>query len=374
MPADAAAGTSASAAPTAAPRDTAPGASSGGVLLVHAHPDDECAATGGTIARAVSEGRRVDLVICTNGEEGEVHDPGLDPEEARPRLRDIRLEELACSVSALGGGRLNLHLLGYRDSGMMDTEANNHPDAFWQADLTDAARRLVKIVRAARPSVLIGYDSNGGYGHPDHINAHRIAARAFDAAADPSCYPDAGAPHAVDKLYEVAFNREAWFALMTEMRERGIRLPWGFDEEFADGSRSDVAATGDVSSDAGSPGDGTPGDWSSPTAERPPEEVTPTSVEALRKVGEELEAGEIPEEFGTPEAEITTRVDVGPWLDAKRASMDCHRTQRQDLGWLLELPDDLVERAMGTEFYVLRRWRDHDVTPDLRETDLFDGL
>src|SRR6266498_126342 len=101
-----------------------------GLLLVHAHPDDEVFATGGLIARSIAEGRRVDLVVCTGGEEGEVHDPSLDPEEARPRMAEIRAAELDCSIAALtahGPGELHLHKLGYRDSGMMDTEANAHP-------------------------------------------------------------------------------------------------------------------------------------------------------------------------------------------------------------------------------------------------------
>ena len=319
-----------------------------GLLLVHAHPDDEVAGTGGLIARTVAEGRRVDLVTCTNGEEGEIHDPDLVVEEARPRMREIRLAELACAVSALGKGALNLHLLGYRDSGMMDTESNTHPECFWQTDLEDATRRLVEIVRAVRPSVMVGYDSNGGYGHPDHIQAHRIAVGAFEAAADAGRFPDAGPPHQVEKLYELAFNREEWFWLMTELRRRGISLPWGMDEQFG---------PEDTASDL------------------PAEELTPTSVEALRDVASDLGSGEAPEGFGTPDAEITTRVDVCAHLDAKRAAMACHRTQQQDLGWMLALPDDLVERAMGTEYFVLREWRSRDELPGgLRETSLFEGL
>ena len=122
-------------------------ADAGGVLLVHAHPDDEAFGTGGLIARSVAEGRRVDLVTCTGGEEGEIHDPSLDHEEAQPRLREIRRAELRCSLDALRGDgpvQLELHLLGYRDSGMMGTESNAHPEAFWNADLDEATGRLVR--------------------------------------------------------------------------------------------------------------------------------------------------------------------------------------------------------------------------------------
>src|SRR5205823_4022910 len=199
--------------PRTAPRDSGDDRR-GGLLLVHAHPDDESFSTVGLIARAIAEGRRVDLVTCTGGEEGEIHDPDLDPDEARPRLREIRREELECSVRVLGGGKLHLHLLGYRDSGMMGTPSNERADVFWRADLEEATGKLVKIVREARPAVMVSYDSNGNYGHPDHINAHRIAVAAWDASVDSSRYPELGRPHAVAKLYETAFNRESFLGLM----------------------------------------------------------------------------------------------------------------------------------------------------------------
>jgi hypothetical protein len=129
-------------------------AETGGVLLVHAHPDDESMASGGTIARLVAEGARVDLVTCTDGAEGEIHDPSLDPDEARPRLAQIRAAELACSVDALGGGAVHQHLLGYRDSGMMGTDANQHPDSFWQAEVEEATRRLGAEARWPEDSTL----------------------------------------------------------------------------------------------------------------------------------------------------------------------------------------------------------------------------
>jgi N-acetyl-1-D-myo-inositol-2-amino-2-deoxy-alpha-D-glucopyranoside deacetylase len=292
----------------------------GGVLLVHAHPDDEAFGTGGLIARSVAEGRQVDLVTCTGGEEGEIHDPSLDHEEAKPRLRDIRQAELQCALDALRGngpGTLELHLLGYRDSGMMGTESNAHPEAFWNADLDDATGRLVAIVRRTRPAVMVSYDSNGNYGHPDHINAHRIADGAWEAAADPDRYPAAGPPHAVGKLYETAINRDRWMALVNDMKERGIELPWGADEE-------------------------------------------------------EPESEDSSEEWGTPADKVNLDLDVAAYGAQKLACMDCHKTQRQDMGWLLDLPADLQARAISPEFYVLRKWRDREVPEGYRETSVFD--
>ena len=303
-----------------------------GVFLVHAHPDDECMGTGGLIARSVAEGRRVDLVTCTNGEEGEIHDPELDPEEAKPRLKQIRLAELAASLQALGGGAIQHHLLGYHDSGMMGTESNERPEAFWNVDLEEPIGRVVALIREARPAAVVSYDSNGNYGHPDHINAYRVAVGAWEAAADPSRFPDAGPAYAVPKLYEIAFSRDAWFAMMGEMKARGIPLPWDFDEA------PEAAASGEATESA---------------------EGDATSWE---------------DSFGSPDEVITTRVDVLRFADAKRASMAAHRTQRQDMGWLLDLPPDLQERALSPEHFILARWRDHEVSSELREDSLWSGL
>jgi N-acetyl-1-D-myo-inositol-2-amino-2-deoxy-alpha-D-glucopyranoside deacetylase len=303
--------------------------SGGGVLFVHAHPDDESMGTGGTIARLVAESARVDLVTCTDGAEGEIHDPTLDHDEARPRLALIRAEELACSLAALGDGAIHHHLLGYRDSGMMGTDANGHPASFWQSDTDDATRRLTEIVRVARPSVIVSYDENGNYGHPDHINAAKIARQAYHASR--------GTSWSVSRFYEIAFHRESWFALMTEMKSRGIDLPWDMDS----------------------------------VADAPPaDELNPTNAAALGQVADSLTEGSTEsweESFGRPDEEVTTRVDVSGFRDAKRRSMDCHKTQRQDLGWLLDLPDDLALRALSTEFYVLRLLDGRDVPSSHRE-------
>jgi N-acetyl-1-D-myo-inositol-2-amino-2-deoxy-alpha-D-glucopyranoside deacetylase len=302
----------------------------GGVLFVHAHPDDESMGTGGTMARLVSEGVRVDLVTCTDGAEGEIHDPALDVDEARPRLAQIRADELACSIDALGGGAIVQHLLGYRDSGMMGTDANGHPDSFWQADMEAATRRLVEIVERVKPAVIVTYDENGNYGHPDHINAARIARGAYLASRSTES--------PVSRFYEIAFLREAWFSLMTEMKERGIALPWDMDSVVGD---------------------------------TPADELNPSNAAALNQVAESLDAGSEAsweESFGRSDDEVTTRVDVSGFLDPKRRSMDCHKTQRQDLGWLLDLPPDLADRAIATEHYVLRWLDGGDVPSDHRET------
>jgi N-acetyl-1-D-myo-inositol-2-amino-2-deoxy-alpha-D-glucopyranoside deacetylase len=309
--------------------------SHGGVLFVHAHPDDESMGTGGTMARLVAERIRVDLVTCTDGAEGEIHDPTLDPAEAHPRLAAIRAAELACSIAALGDGAIHQHLLGYRDSGMMGTDANGHPDSFWQADVADATTRLVEIVRAARPAAIVTYDENGNYGHPDHINAARIAREAYSASQ--------GTDWAVSRFHEIAFHRDAWMGLMREMKERGIALPWDMDT-VVDAPSADA--------------------------------LNPTNAAALGQVSEALEDESPPsweEDFGRSDDEITTRVDVSAHVAAKRRSMDCHKTQRQDLGWLLDLPPDLADRAMATEFFVLRWLDGNEVPATHREESLLPG-
>lgn len=158
-----------------------------GVLFVHAHPDDESVGTGATMARYAADGVRVTLVTCTLGEEGEIHVPalaGLAPDQA-DQLGGYRIAELAAACAALGV--TDHQFLGgagrYRDSGMMGTPANDHPRCFWRADLDQAAGLLVEIMREVRPRVLVTYDSNGFYGHPDHIQAHRVAMRAAELAA-----------------------------------------------------------------------------------------------------------------------------------------------------------------------------------------------
>src|SRR3954447_8166466 len=175
------------------------------LLCVHAHPDDESIGTGATMARYVAEGAHVTLVTCTIGEEGEIHVPALAQLEAAQadQLGGYRIVELENACAALGV--TDHRILGgagrYRDSGMMGTAANEHPRAFWGADLDEAARLLLEIMREVRPQVLVTYDENGFYGHPDHIQAHRTAMRAAELAAAEGFGPD--------KIYWTATPRSA---------------------------------------------------------------------------------------------------------------------------------------------------------------------
>lgn len=153
------------------------------IVSFHAHPDDESIATGGTLARASAEGHRVVLVFGTRGECGKVADGFLAEGEA---LGDRREQEVAASASALGVARVEF--LGYRDSGMMDEQTNDDPDCFWQAEVEEAAARLAEILDQESADVLTVYDSHGGYGHPDHIQVHRVGHRAAEMAATPHVY------------------------------------------------------------------------------------------------------------------------------------------------------------------------------------------
>jgi LmbE family N-acetylglucosaminyl deacetylase len=147
------------------------------LVAFHAHPDDECITTGGTLAKAVDDGHRVVLVYATRGEVGEAPDGILAPGES---LVDRRRREVMASAEALGVHRVEF--LGYRDSGMQGTPDNEHPASFWRADVDEAADRLAAILRDEAADVLLAYDVNGNYGHPDHVQVHRVGVAAAERA------------------------------------------------------------------------------------------------------------------------------------------------------------------------------------------------
>jgi len=191
------------------------------LMAVHAHPDDEIFGTGGVFARAADEGMHTVLVCSTGGEEGEIRDPAQDTPEARARLAEIRAEELHRSAEILGIEEV--HFLGYRDSGMLGTPANDNPDNFLHADRDEAIRRVVRSIREVRPDVLVTYNDRGGYGHPDHVTAHEVTTAAVEAAADPDRYAELGLPvWSVPKFYNSANARSLWHWIGEQMIERGI--------------------------------------------------------------------------------------------------------------------------------------------------------
>ena len=175
------------------------------VVFFHAHPDDESIATGGTMAKLVADGHRVVLVVATRGEHGEVADGFLSPGE---ELWQRREKETEASGRALGIARGEF--LGYRDSGMMGTPENDAPGAFWQADIEEAAERLATILREESADVLTVYDDFGNYGHPDHIQVHRVGVRAAELAG-------------VERVYESTIDRDYYRGLLERAEELGLQ-------------------------------------------------------------------------------------------------------------------------------------------------------
>jgi N-acetyl-1-D-myo-inositol-2-amino-2-deoxy-alpha-D-glucopyranoside deacetylase len=290
------------------------------LLLVHAHPDDETINNGATMARYVAAGASVTLLTCTLGEEGEVLVPALAQLAAdqADQLGGYRISELAAAMAALGV--TDWRFLGgagrYRDSGMMDTPANDKPRAFWRADLAEAVGHAVAVVREVRPQVLVTYDEMGGYGHPDHIQAHRVAMGAVVAAADPGYRPELGEPWEIAKVY--------WCAMPRSVVQAGI------DAMAALGEASPFEGLGDLD--------------------------------------------DVP--FAVSDDVITTAVDGREQAARKEAAMRAHRTQMTVDGPFFALSNNLGQEVLGTEYYRLVRGSRGPAGrgPQGWEDDLFAGL
>jgi LmbE family N-acetylglucosaminyl deacetylase len=183
----------------------------GTLVSFHAHPDDECIGTGGVLAMAKADGHRTVLVYGTRGENGEVQDGFLDVGET---LADRRVKETHRAAEILGVDRVEF--LPYVDSGMMGTPENEADGAFWQADVEAAAEQLAAILREEAADVLICYDEIGGYGHPDHIQVHRVGLRAGELAA-------------TAKVFQMTINRDRLLRMTEEgrkrMEEAGLEVP-----------------------------------------------------------------------------------------------------------------------------------------------------
>jgi LmbE family N-acetylglucosaminyl deacetylase len=201
----------------------------GGILAIFAHPDDETFGLGGTMALYAERGVPVTMICATRGEVGEI----AAGSEATPEtLGRFREQELRDAMAILGV--TDVRFLEFRDSGMKGTPENNDPRAFINAPAEHVIGGLVRTIRERRPRVVVTWDASGGYGHPDHITTHLHATAAFHAAADATQFPDHGDAWAEATLFYTAFPMEEFGAMMEEMRAHGIETPdFGADEEIA---------------------------------------------------------------------------------------------------------------------------------------------
>jgi mycothiol S-conjugate amidase len=210
---------------------------------VHAHPDDEASKGAGTVARYHAEGVRTVLVTCTGGEMGDVLNPAMDLPEVKANIAEVRRRELDRATEIIGYDEVIL--LGYKDSGMAGTEANEDPGCFAQAVLEDAVGRLVEIVRRERPQVIVTYDEDhSGYPHPDHIRTHEISLAAFEAAGDPERFPGTGEPFQPLKLYYTMWSRKRIVDMHEKFLELGLESP--FDEHWFDRPSNEEKVTATI--------------------------------------------------------------------------------------------------------------------------------
>ena len=196
------------------------------LMTVHAHPDDESSKGAATLAKYVAEGQDVMVVTCTGGERGSILNPAMDKPGVLERMSEIRLAEMAEAARVLG---VEHRWLGFVDSGL--PEGDPPPPlpegCFALVPLEESTEALVRLVREFRPHVLVTYDENGGYPHPDHIRTHEVSVAAFEAAGDPERFPDAGAPWQPLKMYySHGFSRGKLMAFHDAMLARGLESPY----------------------------------------------------------------------------------------------------------------------------------------------------
>ncbi len=213
---------------SSAPEPSAPSYEGYRILTLHAHPDDESSKGAASIAKYKAGGATTVLVCATGGEEGDILNPALDRDEVRDNLKLVREAELADAAKIIGYD--TVIMLGYRDSGMEDSEANKNPECFWQAPVDEAVDKLVEILRIHRPHVFVTYsDDQQGYRHPDHLRVHDISVPAFELAADASYRPDLGPAWSVSKMYYTTWARSRLVALHEKYAELGLESPYTED-------------------------------------------------------------------------------------------------------------------------------------------------
>lgn len=280
------------------------------LLAIHAHPDDESSKGAATMARYVDEGHRVKVLTCTGGERGDILNPAM---EHVADMRATRLEEMANAARILG---VEHEWLGYVDSGL--PEGDPLPPlpegCFALADTDQVTADVVEVIRRFRPHVIITYDENGGYPHPDHIKVHAVSVRAWEAAGDPAYRPDLGQAWEPKKLYYThGFIKQRFARLADALEGRGVELPEQIREHLQFMSRVAIDVSG----------------------------------------------------------RVTTRVRVGEWFDRRDAALLAHRTQIDPMGPFFLADSSLQCEVWPTEEFELAQTR---VASELPEEDLFAGL
>jgi N-acetyl-1-D-myo-inositol-2-amino-2-deoxy-alpha-D-glucopyranoside deacetylase len=270
------------------------------LMAVHAHCDDETITMGGTLATYADRGVKTCVVCCTDGKLATIVDPNMPEETTRPRLAEIREAELreACRILKVD----EVEFLRYGDSGMVDTPTNLLPDAFWMAPIDEITGKIVAQIRRFRPQVVVTYDGNGGYGHPDHIQAHRATLLAVEAAHLSPMFKDAGEPWRVEKLYYTAFPRREMKRISAMAKQAGMDPPFGVAD---------------------------------------PDELP----------------------FLTPDELVTTTIDCVSVISRKRDALRAHRSQISEDWPQLTLPDDVLKQFAG-EFFQLAISRKPAVLPE----------
>jgi len=270
------------------------------LMAVHAHCDDETITMGGTLATYADRGVKTCVVCCTDGKLATIVAKDMPEETTRPRLSEIREAELreACRILEVD----EVEFLRYGDSGMVDTPTNLLPDAFWMAPLDEVIGKLVALIRRFRPHVVVTYDGNGGYGHPDHIQAHRATLLAVEAARLVPLYKEAGAPWRVEKLYYTAFPRSEFERIVETAKQAGIDPPFG---------------------------------------ETNPDEMT----------------------FLTPDEDVTTTINCVDVIGRKREALRAHHSQISEDWPQLTMPDEVL-RNFADEYFQLALSRTPAVLPE----------
>ncbi len=204
------------------------------LLAIHAHPDDESSKGAGAVAFYADNEVHCALVVATGGEEGDILNPAMDRPEIVENLPAVRDAELEKAAGILGFG--TIYRLGYRDSGMPDSAANQRPDAFTNAPEDEALAAIVRIIRSERPQVILGYDNQKNYPHPDHLRVHELGLKAFHAAGDDRQFPEAGPAWEPARLFAPVFSRDRIVRLHAAMLARGLESPLSRRlERIADG-------------------------------------------------------------------------------------------------------------------------------------------